>query len=287
MLATKLTQTPHLSATLYRCEAGPGAKPYAEAHDSYSFAFVRKGSFGYINRGRHFDMVPGAFLIGRPGEEYTCTHDHHDGGDECLCFKLAPALVEEAGGASQYGGWQHGALAPRADFMVLGELADATAAGKTDLALEEVGLAILGKMAAAGRDDGHGCERIRAQDRKRIVDAAHWIDARAHEDIDLATAGRESGLSAFHFLRLFARIVGATPHQYLIRARLRRAARLLAESDQPITDIAYDIGFGDLSNFVRTFGRAAGLSPREFRRRAHAAGTGQRKILQDRVRTAG
>jgi AraC-like DNA-binding protein len=281
MLSTKLTETPHLSATLYRCEAGPGEKPFAEAHDSYSFAFVRKGSFGYINRGRHFDMVPGSFLIGRPGEEYTCTHDHHDGGDECLCFKLAPELVEEGGG-----GWQHGALAPRADLMVLGELADATAAGKTDLALEEVGLAILAKMGAAGRDDGHGDERIRPQDRKRIVDAAHWIDAHAHEEIDLATAGRESGLSAFHFLRLFARIVGATPHQYLIRARLRRAARLLAESEQPVTDIAYDIGFGDLSNFVRTFGRAAGLSPREFRRRAHAAGTGQRKILQDRVHLA-
>ncbi len=263
MLSTKLTQTPQLSATLYRCQAVSGEKPYAEAHDSYSFAFVRKGSFGYINRGRHFDMVPGSFLIGRPGEEYTCTHDHHDGGDECLCFKLAPALVEEAGG------WQHGALAPRADFMVLGELADATAAGKTDLALEEVGLTILGKMAAAGRDDGHGDERIRPRDRKRIVDAAHWIDARAHEEIDLATAGRESGLSAFHFLRLFAKIVGVTPHQYLIRARLRRAARLLAESEQPVTDIAYDIGFGDLSNFVRTFGRAAGISPREFRRRAH------------------
>jgi AraC family transcriptional regulator len=278
MLSTKLTKTPHLSVTLYRCEAGPGEKPYAEAHDSYSFAFVRKGSFGYINRGRHFDMVPGSFLIGRPGEEYICTHDHHDGGDECLCFKLAPELVEEVGG-----GWQHGALAPRAEFMVLGELADATAAGKTDLALEEVGLAILGKMAAAGRDDGHGNQDIRPRDRKRIVAAAHWIDGHAHEEIDLATAGRESGISPFHFLRLFAKIVGATPHQYLIRARLRRAARLLAESEQPITDIAYDIGFGDLSNFVRTFGRAAGLSPREFRRRAHRARKSSRNILQDRI----
>jgi AraC-like DNA-binding protein len=278
MLATKLTQTPHLSATLYRCEAGPGAKPYPEAHDSYSFAFVRKGSFGYINRGRHFDMVPGSFLIGRPGEEYTCTHDHHNGGDECLCFKLAPALVDEAGA-----GWQHGALAPRADFMVLGELADATAAGKTDLALEEVGLAILAKMASAGRDDGHGDERIRARDRKRIVEAAHWIDAHAREEIDLAMAGRASGLSAFHFLRLFAKIVGVTPHQYLIRARLRRAARHLADGDLPITDIAFEIGFGDLSNFVRTFHRAAGESPRAFRRRAQGKGRTERKILQERL----
>ena len=48
-------------------------------------------------------------------------------------------------------------------------------------------------------------------------------------------------------------------------ARLRRAARLLSSTDQPITDIAFGVGFGDLSNFVRTFHRAAGVSPRRFR----------------------
>ena len=46
-----------------------------------------------------------------------------------------------------------------------------------------------------------------------------------------------------------------------------------------MTDIALDVGFGDLSNFVRTFRRAAGVSPGEFRRAAR----GDRKILQDRL----
>jgi AraC-like DNA-binding protein len=70
-----------------------------------------------------------------------------------------------------------------------------------------------------------------------------------------------------------------TPHQYLVRARLRRAARLLADAERPITDIAYDVGFGDLSNFVRTFHRAAGVSPRGFRK----ASRGDRKIFQERL----
>ena len=91
-----------------------------------------------------------------------------------------------------------------------------------------------------------------------------------------------SGVSAFHFLRLFARVTGVTPHQYLVRTRLRRAARLLAADERPIAAIAYDVGFGDLSNFVRTFHRAAGASPRQFRR----ASRGQRKILQERLGSA-
>ena len=82
-------------------------------------------------------------------------------------------------------------------------------------------------------------------------------------------AADQAGLSAYHFLRLFARVVGVTPHQYLLRARLRRAARLLTQDDErTVTDIALDVGFADLSNFVRSFHRAAGVSPRHFR---HAA----------------
>ena len=76
---------------------------------------------------------------------------------------------------------------------------------------------------------------------------------------------RHAGLSPFHFLRVFSDVVGVTPHQYLMRCRLRRASRALVETDRSITDIAYDAGFGDLSRFVKTFTRAAGRSPRAFR----------------------
>ena len=74
-------------------------------------------------------------------------------------------------------------------------------------------------------------------------------------------------------------MLGVTPHQYLVRSRLRHAARLLADESRAVTDVAFDVGFGDLSNFVRTFHRAAGVSPRGFRN----AAKGDRKIFQDRL----
>ena len=120
---------------------------------------------------------------------------------------------------------------------------------------------------------------MRAADRRRAVEAALWLDERAHEPLDLESTARAVELSPFHFLRLFARVLGVTPHQYLVRARLRRAARLLSDDERNITDVALDVGFADLSNFVRTFHRAAGLSPRPFRRAAQ----GERKILHDRL----
>jgi AraC family transcriptional regulator len=118
-----------------------------------------------------------------------------------------------------------------------------------------------------------------ARDRRRAVESALWIDAHSHEPIDLESTAKAVGLSPFHFLRVFARVLGVTPHQYLVRSRLRHAAALLTDDAQSITDVALDVGFGDLSNFVRTFHRAAGVSPRAFRRAAR----GDRKILQDRL----
>jgi len=92
-------------------------------------------------------------------------------------------------------------------------------------------------------------------------------------------AAAQAELSPFHFLRLFSGVLGVTPHQYLVRSRLRHAARFLADDQRPVTDVAYDVGFGDLSNFVRTFHRAAGVSPRKFRE----ASRGERKIFQERL----
>ena len=111
------------------------------------------------------------------------------------------------------------------------------------------------------------------------METALWIDANSHHQINLEDAAAQAGISPFHFLRLFSQALGVTPHQYLVRSRLRHAARRLADDDSPITDIAYDVGFADLSNFVRTFHRAAGASPLKFRQ----ASRGDRKIFQERL----
>jgi AraC-like DNA-binding protein len=57
-----------------------------------------------------------------------------------------------------------------------------------------------------------------------------------------------------------------TPHQYLLRARLRRAAVRLVSEEKKIAEIAFDSGFGDLSNFNRAFRNEFGMTPRMYRR---------------------
>lgn len=264
-----------------RCSAGPEARPFTELHRGYSLAYVRQGSFGYRARGEHHELVAGSMLIGRPGDEFMCTHEHHVCGDECLSFHLSAEVVELLGGHA--GVWRSGGLPPLPELMVLGELAQAVADKRSDLGLDEAGLCLAARFVRVVSGRGQAWPRATASDRRRAVEAAIWISAHSREDIGLEQAASRAGLSLFHFLRLFSRVLGVSPHQYLVRSRLRHAAQLLAGGEQPVTGVALDVGFADLSNFVRTFHRAAGLSPGAFRQAARQARKGERKILQDRV----
>jgi AraC-like DNA-binding protein len=247
-----------------------------EQHHRHSVSYVRKGSFGCHSRGRFFELVAGSVLVGHPGDEYVCTHDHVC-GDECLSFFLSPELVDAIGERGDI--WQVGAMPPLPELMVLGELAQAAAEGKSDVALDEVGQLFANGFVEVVSGRSPKPVSPNSRDRRRAVETALWIDAHSEAEIDLEGAAEQAGLSPFHFLRLFSRVLGVTPHQYLVRSRLRHAARHLADEERSITDIAYDVGFGDLSNFVRTFHRAAGVSPLKFRQ----ASRGKRKIFQERL----
>ena len=276
MSASTLLKDGALRVFDYRCTAGPHVRPYLEQFDSFSVAYVRRGSFGCITGGEQFELVGGSLFLGRRGEEFMCTHEHHAQGDECLSFHFDERLLETLGLPAA--AWRSGGLPPLAELGVMGERAQAAAEGRSDLGLDEAGTLLAARFLHLVSGRGLSPIRVTARDRRRAVRVALWLEAHASEPLDLERVARESGVSAFHFLRLFARVTGVTPHQYLVRARLRRAARLLAQGASSIADVAYEVGFGDLSNFVRTFHRAAGVSPRHFRR----AATADRNILQDR-----
>ena len=162
-----------------------------------------------------------------------CTHDHV-GGDECLSFYFDPALVDTIGGPAE--AWQAGCLPPRADMMVLGELAQAAATGRSAIGVDEVGLLLAGRFV----DSPYPGARAGRRTRRHAIAAARSKPRSGSTPIRTSPSSstmppREAGLSPFHFLRLFSHVLGVTPHQYLVRSRLRHAARLLAD-DEPSRD---------------------------------------------------
>jgi AraC-like DNA-binding protein len=280
MLTTTALRTGSIAVLDYRCTVDRQARPYPELHDRCSVSYVRAGSFGYRVGGRTYELVAGSVVVGRSGDEYVCTHEHHDGGDECLSFHLAPEVAEALG--TRPGVWRSTGLPPIPALMVLGELAQAAADGTVDVGVEEAGIRFAARLAEIVTGRAERTPAVSARDRGRVVETAMWIDAHAHETVDLERTAAVAGWSPFHFLRVFAATLGVTPHQYLVRSRLRHAARILAETSRPVTDVAYDVGFADLSNFVRTFRRAAGVSPGAFRKTTRS----ERRLVRERLAAA-
>jgi AraC family transcriptional regulator len=211
MASTEVFRSNSVSVIDCRCEAKPDDASFVERHDSFSIAYVRKGTFGCRALGRSFELVAGSILIGYPGDEYLCTHEHQ-GGDECLSFHLAPALIEAIGCRPEV--WRSVCVPPLPELMVLGELAQAAAEGNSETGLDELGMLMVARFVAIVSGRRPGPAGARAYDRRRMVEAALWLDANAYQPIDLDSAAAEFGLSPFHFLRLFAKVLGVTPHQY-------------------------------------------------------------------------
>jgi AraC-like DNA-binding protein len=98
---------------------------------------------------------------------------------------------------------------------------------------------------------------------KRIVQAKLFIDNNFAEKIDLNNIADEAYFSKFHFVRLFKKIYGKTPHQYLTFVRIENAKKLL-QTDIPVSHVCFSVGFESISSFAGLFKKMTGITPSMF-----------------------
>ena len=106
---------------------------------------------------------------------------------------------------------------------------------------------------------------------RAMLRARDAMDRAYAEPLDIPALARIALVSEAHFIRTFRATFGETPHRYLQRRRVERAMYLLVQTDQPVTEICYAIGFGSLGTFSRTFRDIVGESPSDYRRRKAGA----------------
>ena len=227
-------------------------------------------------------MSPGSLVLGNAGDSFECGHQHGH-GDRCLAFWYTPEYFERL--AADAG-------AKKADFSVLRipplrELSSLTAramaachesalesesanhraalrtAGNT--AWEELGVELAIQVIRLAARLPQADNDFHPSAIARVTRTLRMIERRPDGSLTLGTLARLAGLSPCHFLRVFEQLTGLTPHQYILRARLRAAATRLALEPAKVLDIALDCGFGDVSNFNRAFRAEFGVNPRGFR----------------------
>jgi len=117
----------------------------------------------------------------------------------------------------------------------------------------------------------------RFPERAAIRRAAEVADGHTGEPLTVRDLAAAAAMSPAHFSREFKRETGRTPQEYLRRARLERAKRLLAGDDRPVTSIAMECGFASASHLATAFRRAFRMAPSRYRAMLRGRGRSQRR----------
>jgi AraC-like DNA-binding protein len=111
---------------------------------------------------------------------------------------------------------------------------------------------------------------------RRMLRTRDAMDRAFAQPLDVPALARVAHVSTAHFSRQFRATFGETPHRYLQRRRVERAMEVLRETDRPVTEICFDVGFNSLGTFSRTFRAIVGEPPSAYRAQGSADGAALR-----------
>jgi AraC-like DNA-binding protein len=223
-------------------------------------AFTASGSWQVRSRRGGGEVTPATVLVGEAGAEYDCRHP--DGMDDrmlCVIYRRdvdpGPAvLVPQAPALRQTG------------RSLAAELRSAEPAPDEVEALCLAMLELCREAPGRPRRPGHRSRSLVA--RLQAEASTRYTDM----DFDLVAEAAGLGMSRTRLIHTFREVAGLTPHRYLLELRTSHAARLLAQTRAPVTEICFASGFGSMNRFHAAFYDAFGITPTAYRIRYGRAG---------------
>jgi AraC-like DNA-binding protein len=250
------------------CRVGPADRPFEERHEGFSVSAVVEGSFTYRSDAGHRLLYPGALLLGNSGWCFECSHAHRI-GDRCISLNVRDDLFGEiAAAAASTSRFRFSApsLPPSPEALpVVAAMEGLTSGERPALRGEELALRLIERIVGAMADRKPSPAAPAARETRRVIEAIRLVESVAARLVRLKNLAASAGMSRYHFLRVFRRLTGMTPYQYLLSARMRRAAVELGSTRRPVLEIALEAGFGDLSTFNHRFRATFGQTPTQYR----------------------
>jgi AraC family transcriptional regulator len=245
------------------CTSGPQDRPYEEQHEAISIAVVVEGSFKYRSALGSEILSPGSLLLGNLGQTFECSHEHGR-GDRCLAFHYSPEFFERSGLMDVFPVHRVPPITSLSPWIVEAQIGIRR---PERVVFEEFAHGLAGCVLNLLEKDRQAKRAPTPADERRVLATLRFIEANVGLPLSLPRMASVAQMSEFHFLRVFRQVTGVTPHQYVLRSRLREAALRLRTRPDDVFEIALETGFEDLSNFNHAFRAEFGVSPSQFRRR--------------------
>jgi AraC-like DNA-binding protein len=291
---TVLFESEILQVRAVRCAAAPSAEGPIEWSAANTIVFPEAGVF-VKHLARHSTVVADRShaIFFTANQPYRVSHPM-PGGDDCFVLELRrPALTDALltndppSADKPNAPFRRAAVRLSPNLVLLRRIlhhrivhgvAEALEVEETaaELLRQSVRSAIekVVRTHARGRDTGLVGIAEAAQLIIAAQPAARWT---------LASLAREIGCSPFHLAHVFRDVVGASIHQYQMRARLATALDDVLDSNRDLSAIAVNVGFGHHSHFTHAFRRTFGITPSMLRRNATSRELKQfRRILTAR-----
>lgn len=250
--------------TLAETEYAPGMHVTAHAHEHPLLCLVLDGAF--IERtGRHATSCESGSLIFHPRNE-PHAHDFHAGlGARCFNVQFAHRWAERLAALGLHEpSIPIGTHRSKASWLAT-QLYDEFRVidSASQLSIEGYVLALLGELARLPRMRADRASRPAWLSRAEEHLHAHFLEPRGLKDM-----AQLVGVDPTHLARTFRRHHGCTMSEYVRRLRVDLARHRLAETQDPLSNVALDTGFTDQAHFSRVFKALTGQTPGAYRRNA-------------------
>lgn len=235
---------------------GNGFSPHR--HDTYAIGITLSGVQTFRYRGSLRFSMPGQVIVLHPDE----VHDGAAGTDDGLVYRmlyLPPELIGEAGGDNSrpLPFVTHPVVSDPQLRHSLAELLDDLAQEPQDLLLDD---ALPRIVAGLQRHSAVTVRSPGALACQAVLRAKDYLDSQASNAVSSQDLEAVAGLNRYELARQFRRLLGTSPHRYLVMRRLDRA-RLALRAGAGLADAAAAAGFSDQPHFTRHFKKTYGMPP--------------------------
>jgi AraC-like DNA-binding protein len=244
---------------------GNGFSPHR--HDTYALGLTLHGIQTFRYRGAERFSCPGNVIVLHPDE----VHDGAAGTEDGLIYRmiyLPPELIGAVDG--------HRTALPFvadpvvADPRLWQALADILAdldQEPSGLLMDDVVVRVADRLA---HQAGTPARPVTAAAKEAVLRARDFMEAHYGDVVRSEALEAVSGLDRYELARQFRRLLGTSPHRYLVLRRLDRAKRLLSEGSR-LADAAADAGFADQAHLTRHFRQSFGMTPGRWMTLSHIA----------------
>jgi AraC-like DNA-binding protein len=236
-------------------------------HEGFAVGVIENGALAFDYRGQSLIAPPGTINLANPDEPHN-GHAAAETGWTYRMFYLDAELLRQA--ASEIAGcpknlpfFQAGVIWDDELSLVIHGLHRAMEKKEASLLEQESRLLWMLTQLIMRHGDAPPSLCPVGNEHGAVKRARDYIEAYSHENISIEQLTRVAHLSPFHFIRVFRRETGLTPHAYLTQVRVKRARELLS-AGWAIAPTAYETGFVDQSHLTRHFKRILGVTPGQY-----------------------